>query len=108
MRTSDPAAAQPQRSKLRRPDRRRMGLCRQVMAEATRTPTCRVVKRLCLLTSMFKARDSGDRREADKVMAEANRWLKRYSFDMRVMEARDQLRQMHPVDPEDMDQANGT
>jgi hypothetical protein len=38
----------------------------------------RVVKRLRLLTSMFEAKDSGDRRRADKALAEANRWLRRY------------------------------
>ena len=57
---------------------------------------------------MFKARDLGDRREADKVLAEANRWLRRYPFDLRVMKARDQLRKAHPVDPEDTEEANGT
>ena len=68
----------------------------------------RAVKRLGLLTTMFKARDSGDRREADKVLAEANRWLKRYPFDMRVIQARDQLRETYPADPEDTDEGNGT
>ena len=68
----------------------------------------RALKRLRLLTSMFKARDSGDRREADKALAEANRWLRRYPFDLRVMKARDQLRKAHPVDPEDTEEANET
>ncbi len=57
---------------------------------------------------MFKARDSGDRREADKALAEANHWLKRYPFDMRVIEARDQLREAFPLDPEDTEEGNGT
>ena len=68
----------------------------------------RAVKRLRLLTSMFRARDSGDRREADKALAEANRWLKRHPFDMRVIQARDQLREIYPLDPEDTDEDNGT
>ena len=68
----------------------------------------RAVKRLDLLTSMFRARDSGDRQEADKVLAEANRWLKRYPFDIRVIQARDQLREAFPLDPEDTEEGNGT
>ena len=68
----------------------------------------RTVKRLGLLTRMFKARDSGDRQKADKALAEANRWLKRYPFDMRVVQARDQLREAFPLDPEDTEEGNGT
>jgi hypothetical protein len=66
------------------------------------------VIRLDLLTKMFKARNSGDRRKADKAMAEANRWLKRYPFDMRVVQAHDQLREAMPLDPEDTEEGNGT
>ena len=68
----------------------------------------RAIKRLRLLTSMFKARDSGDRRQADKALSEANHWLKRYPFDMFVIQARDQLRETFPPDPEDTDEGNGT
>ncbi len=68
----------------------------------------RAIERLDLLTSMFKARDSGDRRKADKALAEANRWLKQYPFDMRVVQARDQLREAFPLDPEDMEEGNRT
>ena len=68
----------------------------------------RAVKRLGLLTSMFKARDSGDRQKADKALSEANRWLKRYPFDVRVLQARDQLREAFPLDPEDTEEGNGT
>ncbi len=68
----------------------------------------RAVKRLGLLTNIFKARDSGDRRQADKASAQANRWLKRYPFDIRVVQARDQLREAFPLDPEDTEEGNGT
>jgi hypothetical protein len=68
----------------------------------------RAVKRLRLLERMVKARDSGDRRQADKALVEANRWLRRYPADVRVIEARDQLREAHPVDIEDTEQANPT
>ena len=68
----------------------------------------RAIKRLSLLTSMYKASDSGDRKQADKAMSEANRWLKHYPFDMRVIDARDQLREAFPLDPEDTEERNGT
>ena len=68
----------------------------------------RAVKRLRLLDSLIKARGSADRSQADEVLVEANRWLTRYPFDVRVMEARDRLRAVHPVDPEDTDDSNGT
>ena len=68
----------------------------------------RVFKRLRLLDSLIKARDSADRSQADEVLVEANRWLTRYPFDVRVMEARDRLRTVHPVDPKDTDDGNGT
>ena len=55
----------------------------------------RAVKRLRLLD------------QADEVLVETNRWLTRYPFDVRVMEARDRLRAVHPVDPEDTDDGNG-
>jgi len=68
----------------------------------------RAVKRLRLLDNLIKARGSADRSQADEVLVEANRWLTRYPFDVRVMEARDRLRTVHPVDPEDTDDSNGT
>ena len=68
----------------------------------------RAVKRLRLLDNLIKARGSADRSQADEVSVEANRWLTRYPFDVRVMEARDRLRAVHPVDPEDTDDGNGT
>ena len=67
----------------------------------------RVVKRLSLLDELIRARDSADRNHADKVLVEANRWLVRYPFDVRVMEARDRLRELHPVDLDDTDEGNG-
>jgi len=68
----------------------------------------RVVERLRLLEKMGKFRDSGDRREADQALVEANRWLRRYPADVRVMEARDRLREVFPIDPEDTEETNGT
>jgi hypothetical protein len=68
----------------------------------------RAVKRLCLLDSLIEARRSADRDQADEVLVEANRWLNRYPFDVRVMEARDRLRAVHPLDPEDTEAGNGT
>ena len=67
----------------------------------------RAVKRLRLLDSLIKARGSADRSQADEVLVEANRWLSRYPFDVRVVEARERLRAVHPVDPEDTEAANG-
>ena len=68
----------------------------------------RAVNRLRLLDSLIKARSSADRGQADEVLVEANRWLTRYPFDVRVMEARDRLRAVHPVDPEDTKEGNET
>ena len=68
----------------------------------------RAVKRLRLLDNLIKARGSADRSQADEVLVEANRWLTRYPFDVRVMEARDRLRAVHPLDPEDTEAGNGT
>lgn len=66
------------------------------------------MKRLCLLDSLIEAIRSADRGQADEVLVEANRWLRRYPFDVRVMEARDRLRAVHPLDPEDTQAGNGT
>lgn len=68
----------------------------------------RAVKRLRLLDSLIEARRSADRSQADEVLVEANRWLRRYPFDVRVMEARDRLRAVHPVDPGDTEEGDGT
>lgn len=68
----------------------------------------RAVKRLRLLDGLIEARRSADRNQADKVLVEATRWLRRYPFDARVKEARDRLRAVHPADPEDTEAGNGT
>ena len=57
--------------------------------------------RLGLLDDLIEARRSADRKQADKLLVEANRWLRRHPFDLRVAQARDRLRASHPVDPED-------
>ena len=66
----------------------------------------RVVNRLCLLDKLIKARNSADRSQADKALVEAHRWLSQHPFDVRVMEARDRLRESHPVDLNDRDAGN--
>ena len=57
--------------------------------------------RLGLLDDLIEARRSADRKQADELLVEANRWLRRHPFDLRVAQARDRLRASHPVDPED-------
>jgi hypothetical protein len=69
--------------------------------------TSRVITRLSLLNNLIRARRSANRNQADKVLVEANRWLRRHRFDMRVMEARDRLREVYPVDLNDTDEGNG-
>ena len=61
----------------------------------------RVIVRLGLLDDLIEARRSADRKQADELLVEANRWLRRHPFDLRVAQARDRLRASHPVDPED-------
>ena len=68
----------------------------------------RAVKRLHLLDDLIEARRSANRNQADEVLVEANRWLRRYPFDVRVMEARNRLRAVHPLDHEDTEEGNGT
>jgi hypothetical protein len=68
----------------------------------------RAVERLRLLDALIRARKSGDRREADRSLVEANRWLKRYPFDVRVMEARDRLRETYPVDYQDIEEGDAS
>jgi hypothetical protein len=66
----------------------------------------RVIRRLGLLDDLIEARRSTDRRRADGVLVEANRWLRRHPFDVRVAEARDRLRAVYPVDPNDTQEAH--
>lgn len=68
----------------------------------------RAIKRLRLLDELIRARDCGDRREADRMLVEANRWLECYPFDMRVIQTRDRLRKIYPVDADDTEEADGT
>ena len=68
--------------------------------------TSRVSTRLGLLNDLIEARRSADRSRADEVLVEANRWLRRHPFDVRVIEARDRLRAVHPVDPNDTREAH--
>jgi hypothetical protein len=65
------------------------------------TTTSRVIGRLSLLDNLIKARRSADRSQADRVLVDANRWLRRHPFDVRIMEARDRLRAVHPVNIND-------
>ena len=60
-----------------------------------------VVRRLGLLDDLIEARRSADRSRADEVLVEANRWLRRHPFDVRVAQARERLRAAHPVDLND-------
>jgi hypothetical protein len=67
--------------------------------------TSRVITRLVLLDDLIEARRSADRSRADGVLVEANRWLRKHPFDVRVAEARDRLRAEHPIDPNDAQDA---
>ena len=68
--------------------------------------TSRVITRLRLLDDLIEARRSADRSRADGVLVEANRWLSKHPFDVRVAEARDRLRVAHPVDQDDTQEAH--
>jgi hypothetical protein len=70
--------------------------------------TRRVITRLGLLDDLIGAGRSAARNRADAVLVEANRWLRRHPFDVRVIEARDRLRAVHPVDHNDTEEADGT
>jgi hypothetical protein len=70
--------------------------------------TSRVIRRLRLLDNLIEARRSADQSRADEVLVEANRWLRRHPFDVRVAKARDRLRVAHPVDPDDTQEADRT
>jgi len=54
--------------------------------------------RQLLLMLMIAARDRGIRREADKVLVEAPRWLKYHPKDAVIISAREQLRVTFPPD----------
>jgi hypothetical protein len=69
--------------------------------------TSRAIMRLGLLDNLIEARRSADRSRADEVLVEANRWLRRHPFDVRVAGARDRLRALHPVDANDKGEADG-
>jgi hypothetical protein len=63
--------------------------------------TSRVVRRFHLLDGLIEASHSADRSRADRVLVEANRWLRKHPFDVRVAEARDRVRLAHPADRDD-------
>jgi hypothetical protein len=46
----------------------------------------RVTRRFHLLGDLIEARRSADRSRADEVLVEANRWLRKHPFDVRVAE----------------------
>jgi hypothetical protein len=77
-------------------------------SRALATMTSRAIRRLGLLDDLIEARRSADRSRADGVLLEANRWLRRHPFDVRVAEARDRLRSAHPLDPDDTLEADRT
>ena len=56
--------------------------------------TSRAIMRLGLLDNLIEARRSADRGRADEVLVEANRWLRRHTFDIREAGARDPWTQM--------------
>ena len=62
--------------------------------------------RLSLLDDLIEARRFADRSQADEVLVEANRWLRGHPFDVRVMEARERLRALYPVDPNDTEEGD--
>jgi len=68
--------------------------------------TSRVIRRFHLLDDLIETRRSVDRSRADGVLVEANRWLRKHPFDVRVAEARDRLRVAHPVDRHDTQEAH--
>jgi hypothetical protein len=77
-------------------------------SRAGTSTTSRVITRLRLLDDLIKARRSADQSRADEVLVEANRYLGRHPFDVRVAEVRDRLRAAHPVDPDDTQEAERT
>jgi hypothetical protein len=67
-----------------------------------------VITRLGLLDDLIEVRPFAARNRADAVLVEANRWLRRHPFDVRVIEGRDRLRAAHPVDHTGTEEADGT
>ncbi|MEW6638010.1 MAG: hypothetical protein AB1425_14490 [Actinomycetota bacterium] len=67
----------------------------------------RVIRRLRLLDELIEARESSDRRRADRALVEATRWLRRYPGDVRVLDARSRLRGAYPVDADDARRGSG-
>jgi hypothetical protein len=67
--------------------------------------TSRVIARLGLLDDLIEAMRSADRSRADEILVEANRWLRWHPFDVRVWDACERLRALHPVDPDDTKEA---
>jgi hypothetical protein len=65
-----------------------------------------MIRRFHLLGDLIEARRSADQSRADEVLVEANRWLRKHPFDVRVAEARDRLRLAHPVDQDDTQEAH--
>ncbi len=49
-----------------------------------------------LFVRMTRAKEFGDRREVDRLLVEATRWMKVYPYDAVIHEARDQLRARFP------------
>ncbi len=49
-----------------------------------------------LFVRMMKAKDFGDRRDVDRLLVEATRWMKAHPYDAVIHEARDQLRARFP------------
>jgi hypothetical protein len=64
----------------------------------------RPVARQYLPEKMLKAKDSGDRLQADEVLVEANLWLAKYPNDPPVVHARDQLREAYPIAAKDLEE----
>lgn len=70
--------------------------------------TRRLITRLGFVDYLIEARRSADRNRADEVLMEAIRWLRRHPFDGRVIEGRDRLRAVQPVDHSGTEEAEGT
>ena len=49
-----------------------------------------------LFVRMMEAKDFGDRRDVDRLLVEATRWMKAHPHDAVIHEARDQLRARFP------------
>ena len=49
-----------------------------------------------LFVRMMEAKDFGDRRDVDRLLVEATRWMKVHPYDAVIHEARDQLRARFP------------